>query len=103
MSAHMHTYAYVYLLYIRMHKYTYVCISIHTYAYICICALMRACSHLRRRRHLQIDRVTFGLLSTAEHEALLANEPHMPRSRVKLAIPFLGKDCPSRASEFAHP
>ena len=64
---------------------------------------MRACSHLRRRRHLQIDRVTFGLLSTAEHEALLANEPHMPRSRVKLAIPFLGKDCPSRASEFAHP
>tara|TARA_B100000780_G_scaffold64561_1_gene42270 strand:- start:41 stop:904 length:864 start_codon:yes stop_codon:yes gene_type:complete len=52
---------------------------------------------------LQIDRVTFGLLSTAEHEALLANEPHMPRSRLKLAIPFLGKDCPSRASEFAHP
>ena len=27
----------------------------------------------------------------------------MPRSRFKLAIPFIGKDCPSRASEFAHP
>ena len=27
----------------------------------------------------------------------------MPRSRYKLAIPFLGKDVPSQASEFAHP
>ena len=27
----------------------------------------------------------------------------MPRSRNKLAIPFVGKDVPSRASEFAHP
>ena len=27
----------------------------------------------------------------------------MPRSRFKLAIPFVGKDVPSRASEFAHP
>ncbi|KOO21586.1 nxn protein [Chrysochromulina tobinii] len=27
----------------------------------------------------------------------------MPRSRYKLAIPFLGKDVPSPASEFAHP
>ena len=27
----------------------------------------------------------------------------MPRSRLKLAIPFVGKDVPSRASEFAHP
>ena len=27
----------------------------------------------------------------------------MPRSRFKLAIPFMGKDVPSRASEFAHP
>ena len=28
---------------------------------------------------------------------------HMPRSRLKLAIPFVGKDVPSAASEFAHP
>lgn len=27
----------------------------------------------------------------------------MPHSRLQLAIPFVGKDCPSRASEFAHP
>ena len=27
----------------------------------------------------------------------------MPRSRNKLAIPFVGKDVTSRASEFAHP
>ena len=27
----------------------------------------------------------------------------MPRSRFKLAIPFVGKDVPARASEFAHP
>jgi len=30
-------------------------------------------------------------------------DPHTPRSRLKLAIPFLGKDVPSTASEFAHP
>ena len=28
-------------------------------------------------------------------------DPHTPRSRLKLAIPFLGKDVPSTASEFA--
>jgi hypothetical protein len=27
----------------------------------------------------------------------------MPQSRAKLAIPFIGKDVPSHASEFAHP
>ena len=51
----------------------------------------------------KIDRVSFGLLSTHEYERLLKTEPHMPRSRFKLAIPFVGKDVPSRASEFAHP
>ena len=51
----------------------------------------------------KIDRVSFGLLSTAEYARLLKTEPHMPRSRFKLAIPFVGKDVPSRASEFAHP
>jgi len=51
----------------------------------------------------KIDRVSFGLLSTDEYQRLLQTEPHMPRSRFKLAIPFVGKDVPSRASEFAHP
>jgi hypothetical protein len=27
----------------------------------------------------------------------------MPRSRKLLAVPFVGKDAPSRASEFSHP
>jgi hypothetical protein len=31
------------------------------------------------------------------------NDPHMPRSRAKLAIPFVSKDVPSPASEFAQP
>merc|ERR1719159_435193 len=51
----------------------------------------------------KIDRVSFGLLSTDEYQRLLQTEPYMPRSRFKLAIPFVGKDVPSRASEFAHP
>ncbi len=51
----------------------------------------------------KIDRVSFGLLSMSEYEELARTEPHMPRSRFKLAIPFMGKDVPSRASEFAHP
>lgn len=34
----------------------------------------------------QIDRVSFGLLSMAEYERLAKSEPHMPRSRFKLAI-----------------
>ena len=29
--------------------------------------------------------------------------PNMPRSRMMLGIPFVGKDVPSEASEFAHP
>ena len=45
----------------------------------------------------------FGLLSEDEYARLKKSEPHMPRSRFKLAIPFVGKDVPSRASEFAHP
>eukprot|EP00975_Prorocentrum_lima_P018453 3885426-Prorocentrum_lima.AAC.1 len=27
----------------------------------------------------------------------------VPKTRLKLAVPFIGKDVPSRASEFAHP
>ena len=51
----------------------------------------------------KIDRVSFGLLSAAEVIKLQRLDPHSPRSRLKLAIPFLGKDVPSTASEFAHP
>jgi hypothetical protein len=51
----------------------------------------------------KIHRVTFGLLSPEDYKRLAKIEPHMPRSRIKLAIPFLGKDVPSNASEFAHP
>jgi hypothetical protein len=51
----------------------------------------------------KLDRVSFGLLSMKEIKRLAVTEPHMPRSRLKLAIPFVGKDVPSAASEFAHP
>ena len=51
----------------------------------------------------KIDRVSFGLLSMEEMRKAQKLDPHMPRSRLKLAIPFLGKDVPSAASEFAHP
>jgi len=51
----------------------------------------------------KISRVSFGLLTEQEHQKLLEAEPSMPRSRLKLAIPFVGKDVPSAASEFAHP
>ena len=37
----------------------------------------------------KIDRVSFGLLTQAEYQRLARTEPHMPRSRFKLAIPFV--------------
>lgn len=52
---------------------------------------------------VQVNRVSFGLLSSAHCEAALAEDPYVPRSRLKLAVPFVGKDVPSKASEFAHP
>jgi len=49
----------------------------------------------------KIDRVSFGLLSSID----LANIDHAttPASRKLMAVPFVGKDVPSRSSEFAHP
>ena len=38
------------------------------------------------------NRVTFGLLSPAD----VAHDPHTPQSRRLLAVPFVGRDCPSR-------
>eukprot|EP01087_Luapelamoeba_hula_P004848 TRINITY_DN1482_c0_g1_i1.p1 TRINITY_DN1482_c0_g1~~TRINITY_DN1482_c0_g1_i1.p1 ORF type:complete len:4317 (-),score=602.49 TRINITY_DN1482_c0_g1_i1:51-13001(-) len=51
----------------------------------------------------KIDRVSFGLLSKSDYERAIAADPHMPRTRAKLAVPFVGKDVPSQSSEFAHP
>lgn len=51
----------------------------------------------------KLNRVTFGLLTQADVEAQAAKEPNMSRSRISLVIPFIGKDCPSPAAEFAQP
>jgi hypothetical protein len=51
----------------------------------------------------KINRVSFGLLSAEDCKATLATDPRVPRSRLKLAVPFVGKDVPSKSSEFAHP
>ena len=51
----------------------------------------------------KINRVSFGIFSAEDHKRALELDPYMPRSRAKLAIPFVGKDVPSRSSEFAHP
>jgi hypothetical protein len=51
----------------------------------------------------KVNRVSFGLLSSEECVAVLDEDPNMPRSRLALAVPFIGKDVPSKSSEFAHP
>jgi hypothetical protein len=51
----------------------------------------------------KIDRVSFGIMNKDDYERASKADAHMPRTRVKLAIPFIGKDVPSRSSEFAHP
>jgi hypothetical protein len=51
----------------------------------------------------KVNRVSFGLLSVEDCRAALEADPHVPRSRLKLAVPFVGKDVPSKSSEFAHP
>ena len=51
----------------------------------------------------KVNRVTFGVMRQAEVMAALQRDPLMSRSRTQLAIPFVGKDVPSRAAEFAQP
>ena len=51
----------------------------------------------------KVNRVSFGLLSRKDCQHALEVDPFVPRSRLKLAVPFIGKDVPSRSSEFAHP
>ena len=51
----------------------------------------------------KVNRVSFGLLSSKDCAAALEADAMVPQSRLKLAVPFVGKDVPSRSSEFAHP
>ena len=51
----------------------------------------------------KINRVSFGLLTEEQCEAAIAEDPFTPRSRLKMAVPFVALDQPSAASEFAHP
>lgn len=51
----------------------------------------------------KINRVHFGLLQPADIDQLEADGVKIPTTRKLLAVPFVGKDVPSRASEFAHP
>ena len=47
----------------------------------------------------KVDRVSFGLLKDGQ----ISQERREPRSRLLLAVPFVGKDVASRSSEFSHP
>ena len=39
----------------------------------------------------KIDRVSFGIMNKEDYDRAVKADPHMPRTRVKLAIPFVGK------------
>lgn len=52
------------------------------------------------------NRVHYGLLQPKDIERLQrqgVDTNCIPGSRLRTAVPFIGKDCPSRASEFAQP
>ena len=51
----------------------------------------------------KIDRVTFGLLSEQDLAHAFKVDPMMSPTRKKLAVPFISKDVPAPASEFAQP
>ena len=51
----------------------------------------------------KINRVTFGLLSKTELKQFMENDPNISLTRQLAAVPFVGKDVPSQASQFAHP
>jgi hypothetical protein len=51
----------------------------------------------------KVNRVTYGLLSAEQIETAHRDHGHVPKSRRLLAVPFVGKDTPSLASEFSHP
>ena len=49
----------------------------------------------------KINRVSYGILGPADLSFIDIEKT--PRSRLLMAVPFIGKDVPSRSSEFAHP
>ena len=51
----------------------------------------------------KVSRVHFGLLQPADIQQLEDDGVKIPTSRKLTAVPFVAKDVPSRASEFAHP
>ena len=51
----------------------------------------------------KINRVHFGLLQPHDLKLLEDDGVKVPTSRKLVAVPFVAKDVPSRASEFAHP
>ena len=51
----------------------------------------------------KINRVSFGLLSKIDLKQALEKDPNISLARRLAAIPFVGKDIPSRASQFSHP
>jgi hypothetical protein len=51
----------------------------------------------------KINRVSFGLLSKQDLKQTLESDPNVSLTRRLAAIPFVGKDIPSRASQFSHP
>lgn len=48
----------------------------------------------------KVNRVSFGLLRESDMASMPAN---MSSARKQVAVPFVGKDVPSQAAEFAHP
>lgn len=51
----------------------------------------------------KVNRVHFGLLQPKDIKQLEDDNVKIPTSRKLTAVPFVAKDVPSRASEFAHP
>jgi hypothetical protein len=51
----------------------------------------------------KVNRVHFGLLQPHDIQQLQEDGVKIPTSRKLVAVPFVAKDVPSRASEFAHP
>ena len=59
-------------------------------------------NHLLPHALRKVNRVHYGLLRPHEI-ARYSAAGRLPRSRRFLAVPFVGKDAPSHASEYAHP
>jgi Protein of unknown function (DUF3638)/Protein of unknown function (DUF3645) len=51
----------------------------------------------------KINRVSYGLLSKLDLKQALESAPNVSLARRLAAVPFVGKDIPSRASQFSHP